>query len=142
MQNGGGTYGGNTGGYDRYGRYNPQGMYDRAGAAPVDPRQVIRDAERNLQAIRQASRDNPELARDVAGLEREIQNLAVGNPSGPELEARLSRTVLPQLESLEVRVRNEIDAANGGQVRSPATDRIPAGYGNDVAEYYRRVNKK
>ena len=94
-----------------------------------------------FRSIRQANRDNPEIARDAAALEKELQNLAVGNPSGPELEQRLSRTVLPQLESLEVQLRHELDEANGGQVRNPTADRTPAGFANDVAEYFRRLSR-
>jgi hypothetical protein len=138
---GGGQQTGGAGGYDRYGRYNPQGIYDRPGAAPVDPREIVRDAQRDLRNIQQANRDNREIAGQAAALERELQNLAVGNPSGPELEARLSRTILPQLESLEVQLRQQADAAEGGQVRNPGTERAPAGYAPDVAEYYRRLSR-
>jgi hypothetical protein len=139
---GGGAYGGGSyGGYDRFGRYNPQGIYDRTNLPPVDPRQIVREAQRDLQGIRQAYRDRPELAGQAAALERELQNLAVGNPSGPELEQRLSRTILPQLESLEVQLRQRLAEEEGGQVRSGATDRTPAGFAADVAEYFRRLSR-
>lgn len=107
----------------------------------MDPRQIVRDAQRDLQGIRQTNRDNKDIANQAAALERELQNLAVGNPSGPELEQRLSRTVLPQLESLEVQLRHELDAAQGGQVRSAAADRAPAGFAVDVQEYFRKLSK-
>jgi hypothetical protein len=80
------------------------------------------------------------LANQAAAVERELSNLAIGNPSGPELEQRLSRTVLPQLESLEVQLRQELDAEKGGQVRNPASDRTPAGFAADVAEYFRKLS--
>jgi hypothetical protein len=97
--------------------------------------------QRDLRAIQQANRDNREIAGQAAALEREISNLAIGNPSGPELEARLSRTVLPQLESLEVQLRVELDKEKGGQVRSPGMEKTPAGFAVDVQEYYRKLSR-
>jgi hypothetical protein len=139
---GGGPIGGNYGGgYDRYGRYYPEGVYDRAGLPPVDPSQTARDLNRDLATIAQANRGNREITTQVQDLQRELQNLAVGNPSGPELENRLSRAILPKLESLEVQLRQEIDKEKGGQARSAATDRTPAGFAEGVAEYYRRLGR-
>jgi hypothetical protein len=107
----------------------------------VDPRQIIRDTQRDLRGIREGNRDNPDIANQAAALDRELTNLAVGNPSGPEREARLARTILPQLESLEVQLRHELDAELGGQVRSPASDKTPAGFASNVAEYFRKLGR-
>jgi hypothetical protein len=49
--------------------------------------------------------------------------------------------VLPQLESLEVQLRAELDKENGGQVRSPGTEKTPAGFATDVAEYFRKLGR-
>jgi hypothetical protein len=144
QQQGGNQYGAggpNGGNIDRYGRYNPQGVYDRPGVTPVDPRQIAQEARRDLAEIRAAYRDNPELAGQVQRLERALQDLTFGNPSGPELQERLNRTILPQLETLEVQLRTELAAEQGGQVRSAATDRTPAGYADAIAEYFRRLSR-
>jgi len=38
-------------------------------------------------------------------------------------------------------MRREIDQTAGGQVRSGGSDKMPAGYADQVAEYYRNLNK-
>ncbi len=53
----------------------------------------------------------------------------------------MSRTILPQLESLEVQLRSELDKEKGGQVRNPTSDRTPAGFAADVAEYFRKLSR-
>jgi hypothetical protein len=138
--NGGAYNGGNYGGYDRFGRYNPQGLYDPRNATPVDPNQVLRDAQRDLAGIRAAVRDNRDLSNQAAALERQLQDLTLGNPSGPELQERLGRTILPQLETLEVGLRQEL-AKTEGQVRSASTDRTPVGFSESVQEYFRKLSR-
>jgi hypothetical protein len=138
----GGNYGATNGGYDRFGRYNPQGLYDPRNGTPVDPRQVIRDAQRDVAQLRQSQslRDNRDLSSQASALEKELQDLTFGNPSGPELQDRLSRQILPQLESLEVGLRQEL-AKPEGQVRSASTDRTPVGFGDAVQEYFRKLSR-
>ncbi|MEP7354840.1 MAG: hypothetical protein ABI824_16545, partial [Acidobacteriota bacterium] len=141
-QNGGnGGYYGGTPQYDRFGRFNPQGFYDRPDLPPVDQQQVLREAQRQVQGIRQAAQGNRELIAQANEVEQAIQSLVTGNPSGPELQDRLARTVLPQLETLEVGLRQELAKTQSGQVRSPSTDKTPAGYAANVEEYYRKLGR-
>ncbi|PYT18095.1 MAG: hypothetical protein DMG59_05495 [Acidobacteria bacterium] len=74
-------------------------------------------------------------------MEREVSRLDIGDISTPELQNRLNREVLPNLEALEVRLRRQLDEQDGGQVRSGATDKVPAGYVDAVAEYFRKLSK-
>jgi hypothetical protein len=91
--------------------------------------------------MRQQFRANPDVSREIADLQSEITKLNFGNPSGPELQDRLNRTVLPQLESLEVQLRREAAEEQGGQVRSAAGDRVPPGFVDSVAEYWRKLSR-
>ena len=49
--------------------------------------------------------------------------------------------VLPNLEALEVQMRREADKQSGDQVRSGSTDRVPPGFTDAVAEYFRKLSK-
>ena len=49
--------------------------------------------------------------------------------------------MLPQLETLEVQMRQKLGEETGGQVRSAGTERMPAGYAAAVEEYFRQLGK-
>ena len=102
---------------------------------------MTRDFARELNEMRQQFKDDPDVSRQIADLQSEITKLNFGDPSGPELQQRLSRTILPQLETLEVQLRRQAAEEQGGQVRSGASDRVPAGYVDSVAEYFRKLSR-
>jgi hypothetical protein len=63
---------------------------------------------------------------------------AFQNPQ--ELSDRLSREILPEMERIELQVRREL-GEGGSQVRNSASDPVPPGYADAVAEYFRRLSK-
>lgn len=136
--NGGGGQWGN-----RYynGRFAPEGFFEPNDPRGNDPQRQIQAATRQLNDMRQQFKDNPDLARQVGDVEREISRLAVGDISSAELQNRLNREVLPNLEALEVQLRRQVESQNGDQVRSGSTDKVPAGYADAVAEYFRKLSK-
>ena len=144
--NGGNRYGGPNGGaYDPrlgYGRFNQQGAYDLPDKmGQINPNQVARDAARELSELRTQFKDDPEVFKQISDLEREVERLETGDTAGPELQQRLNRTILPNLETLEVQLRRQAEEKGNGQVRSGATDKVPAGYTDQVAEYFRKLSK-
>jgi hypothetical protein len=144
-QNGGGNQfgGGNRGGYigGQFGRWNPQGWYDLPDGRRVDPSQITRDFGRELNDMRQRFKDDPDMARQIADVEKALTQATVGDTSGPVLQERLNRTVLPQLETLEVQMRQKLGEETGGQVRSAGTERMPDGFRNSIEEYFRQLGK-
>jgi hypothetical protein len=125
----------------QWGRWNPQGWYDLPDGRRVEPGQILRDYARDLNDMRQRFKDDPEMARQISDVEKALTGLNVGNTSGPELQERLSRQVLPQLETLEVQMRQKAGQETGGQVRSAGSDRMPAGFADAVSEYFRQLGK-
>lgn len=161
-QNGGNQFGGNRnggrvgtnngynygygGGYidprDSYGRYNPQGLYQNTEPLTgTDEAQSMQDARRMLDEMRQYFRDNQDVATQIGDLQRELQKINVGDVASPELQQRIGRTILPQLETLEVQMRRELANEDAGQVRSGGAERAPAGYAESVAEYFRKLSQ-
>jgi hypothetical protein len=148
QQNGGGY--GSPGGYGQrggrqyggpYGRFGPEGMYDAPLDRPVDPNEAARLAARDLNDMRQLFKDNPDIQKEITEVEHELQKLTVGDIATPELQQRLNREVLPNLEALEVKLRRQVEEQGGGQVKSGATDKVPAGFSDAVAEYFRKLSK-
>jgi hypothetical protein len=102
---------------------------------------VVRDYARDLEDLRQRFKDDPEMARQIADVERALTQANVGETSGPVLQERLSRTVLPQLETLEVQMRQKVGEETGGQVRSAGSERMPDGFRESISEYFRQLGK-
>ncbi len=147
-QNGGGfnqygTAGGGNpyGSRDPYGRFQNRPMYEPVDPKSFNPQQAIQSATRQLNDMRQMFKDNPDIQRQVGDVEREISRLQVGDISSAELQNRLNHVILPNLESLEAQVRKEVEQKNGEQVRSGASDKVPAGYAAAVEEYFRKLSK-
>jgi len=142
-QNGGNQFGGGPrgGAYigGQFGRWNPQGYYDMPDGRRVDPSQVVRDYARDLNDLRQRFKDDPEMSKQISDVEKALTQANVGDTSGPTLQDRLSRTVLPQLETLEVQMRQKLGEETGGQVRSAGTERMPDGFREAVSEYFRQL---
>jgi len=91
-----------------------------------------------LNQLRDFMRTNPDFASDYLNLMHAL-NSGVGNDA--ELEGRISREVLPNIERLELELRRKLDEKNGDQVRSAGTETIPQGYSEAVADYYRKLSK-
>jgi hypothetical protein len=103
---------------------------------------VYREGMRDLSQLRQAVQDNPELARDIQDLIREMQRLDPKRfPGNPELVERLVSQVMPGIEQLELQLRRKLEEKQSGQVRTGAAEVVPPGYADAVAEYFRRLSK-
>ncbi|HTB10261.1 MAG TPA: hypothetical protein VK752_01750 [Bryobacteraceae bacterium] len=145
----GGGYGspgyGQRGGNRQYGagfgRFGPEGMYDAPLDRPVDPNEAVRLAARDLNEMRQLFKDNPDVQKQIGEVEHDLQKLTVGDIATAELQQRLNREVLPNLQALEVKLRREVEEQGGGQVKSGATDKVPPGFSDAVAEYFRKLSK-
>jgi hypothetical protein len=124
-----------------YGRFGPEGMYDTPLDRPVDPNETARLAARDLNDMRQLFKDNPDIQKEITDVEHELQKLTIGDIATPELQQRLNREVLPNLQALEVKLRRQVEEQGGGQVKSGATDKVPAGFSDAVAEYFRKLSK-
>jgi len=62
--------------------------------------------------------------------------------SSDTLVDRIQNTMLPALTALEAQLRLKELQRSGGVVRSETNARVPEGYGEAVAEYFRKLNEK
>ena len=64
----------------------------------------------------------------------------MNEPRYPLLE-RIT-AALAGVEQVEMELRRKVEEANGGgSVRSPGGEKVPPGYADKVAEYYRKLGK-
>ena len=132
---------GRNGAYGGFGRFQPEGFYDVPDVQGTDPGSVARDAQLQLNDLKDQFKDNPDAQHEINDLNGQIQRMQMGSTASPELDARINREILPKLEALETRLRRQIDEAETGQVRSGSTDRVAPGYTDAVAEYFRKLSK-
>ena len=100
------------------------------------------NAARDLSQARQDVRETDAgLGRDAEQLLKELQKLNLASASGPQLDERIQRQLLPALERLELELRRKVEGEKSGQVRSAGSEPVPTGYSESVAEYFRRLSK-
>jgi hypothetical protein len=98
---------------------------------------------RELSQLRSELREtSPDLEREVQEALRELQKYDPAKiAADPLLAERIRSAVLPSIEQLELQLRRKLEGADSGQVRTSAAERVPQGYADAVAEYFRRLSK-
>jgi hypothetical protein len=103
----------------------------------------MRDQIRALEQAQPLLEGNKELSRDLQNLLREFQSMqAQGGPAASALlDERIRSQLLGDVEQIELQLRRMLEEKQGGNVRSGASQPVPAGYSEAVAEYFRRLSK-
>jgi hypothetical protein len=108
---------------------------------PQEFQQTYRDTMQSLQQLQGQLRDDPNMARDVQGLMRDLRELnPFGGGNDPLLAERIG-AALAGVEQVEMELRRKVEEVNGGSVRSSGGEKVPPGYADKVAEYYRKLGK-
>jgi hypothetical protein len=155
-QNGGRQAGpvGNPGGgaVDRYGNIN--GGYDpgntrisgravapQQGPNPADAQREIDQGLNLLNGVRAVVQDSPEARRELQALIDQMRSLDPRRfPGNPGLVEQMHQQLLSNVDALELQLRRQLDEKQGGTIRNTDPAKIPAGYQNSVAEYYRKLS--
>ncbi len=154
MQGQQGQEGQRGGGGDRqspgYSSMNSGNQPNVQGSAPQGRNQVntgqmqraFSDGLRDLREMRRELSDSPESRQEVERVIREMQGIDPSRfPGNPQLVDKMRAQVLPALEQLELQLRRELDASEPGVARTGTSDKVPQGYSNAVAEYFRKLSK-
>jgi hypothetical protein len=82
------------------------------------------------------------MVRDLQALIRDMQRL---NPftyaNDPLLAERIQAALISGVVQVELQLRRKVDESAGGSVRSPGGEKVPQGYADAVAEYFRKLSK-
>jgi hypothetical protein len=115
------------------------------GAPPQsDPRAIertLRETIRDLSQMQRSMQGNPEVARDIQDLIRDMQQIDPRRFQGKELDQRIESQAVAGLAQIELDLRRLLDGTQGGNVRADAAHEAPRGYQNAVADYFRRLSK-
>jgi hypothetical protein len=131
----------NAGGVGRTGSAGPfNGSSGSYGYDPASER-IIREGVRNLTQL--PLEGNRDIARDIQALARQWQTLETQRMAGgsPLLDDRIKNQLLGEIEQIELQLRRLVEDKQGGNVRSGASQPVPPGYADAVAEYFRKLSK-
>lgn len=118
----------------------PQPVAPDTSPIPGDTESAIAQEIGELSQLRQAVANDPEALRQVQELIRQMQALDPRRfTANREVLDQLHTQVLSEVDALELRLTA---AQQSGQVRSPAGDKVPDGYQDAVAEYFRQLSKR
>jgi hypothetical protein len=127
-------------GNNRYGSQvpHPAGPTDASGNPPVAER-TFQLGMRELNQLRHLVQNDPEAAKQLADLVRQMQRLDPSRfPGNPAMIEQMHQEVLSSIDKLELQLQR--DAAPNG-ARTGKSYAVPSGYEESVADYYRRLSK-
>jgi hypothetical protein len=128
-------------GYNTYGGPgHDQPAPTDASGNPADSEREFAQRMRELNQLRQMVASDPQAAKDVADLTRQMQNLDPARfPGNPAIVEQMHREVLNAVDKLELQLQRQ-NLSSSARAGKPNT--IPPGYQESVAEYYRRLSEE
>jgi hypothetical protein len=61
-------------------------------------------------------------------------------PGNPALVEQIHQQLVSSVDALELQLRRQLDENRGGTIRNTDPTKVPAGYQDSVAEYYRKLS--
>ena len=121
--------------------------YGHAGDRPTpagpstaeDAERTIQQGLRELNQLQHLVQNDPQAAKEVAELARQMQRLDPSRfPGNPAMVERMQRDLLSSIDKLELLLRRE---GASSVARTGKSDAVPTEYQESVADYYRRLSK-
>jgi len=106
---------------------------------PPDRELTYRQGMSELRELRQAVKGDPEAAKEVEKLARQMQQLDPSRfPGNPAMVEQMHQEMLNSVDRLELQLERD-EVSTDARTGKPYV--VPAGYQESVAEYYRRLSK-
>jgi len=126
-------------GNNTYGHPQRQSAPTDASGNPPDVEGAYRQGMHELSRLRQRVKDDPQAAKNVAELTRQMEHLDPSRfPGNPSMVEEMHREILSSLDRLELQLQHD---GISPQARTGRSYSVPPGYQDSVAEYYRRLSK-
>jgi hypothetical protein len=111
------------------------------GPNPADTQRQIDQGLNLLNQVRAVVQDSPEARQQLQSLIDQMRNLDPSRfPGNPALVEQMHQQLVSGVDALELQLRRELDENQGGTIRNTDPTKVPAGYQDSVAEYYRKLS--
>jgi hypothetical protein len=111
------------------------------GPNPADTQRQIDQGLNLLNGIRAAVQDSPESRQQLQSLIDQMRNLDPKPfPGNPALVDQMHQQLVSGVDALELQLRRQLDENRGGTIRNADSAKVPAGYRESVADYYRKLS--
>ena len=111
------------------------------GTNPADAQRDIDQGLNLLNGVRAVVQDSPEARRELQSLIDQMRNLDPRRfPGNPGLVEQMHQQLTSGVDALELQLRRQLDEKQGGTIRNADPSKVPAGYQESVAEYYRKLS--
>ena len=118
-----------------------QPVAPRGGPAPADTQREIEQGLNLLNRIGGVVQDSPEARQELQALIDQMRNLDPSRfPGNPALVEQMHQQLVSDVDALELQLRRQLDENRGGTIRNTDPAKVPAGYQDSVAEYYRKLS--
>ena len=121
-------------------RITGRAVAPQQGPNPADIQRQIDQGLNVLNQVRAAVQDSPEARQQLQSLVDEMRRLDPSRfPGNPGLVEQMRQQLVSGVDALELQLRRQLDE-NRGTIRNTDPTKIPAGYQDSVAEYYRKLS--
>jgi hypothetical protein len=111
------------------------------GPNPADTQRQIEQGLNLLNQVRAAVQESPEAKQELESLIEQMRKLDTGGfPDKPALVEQMHQQLVSSVDALELQLRRQLDESRSGAIRNTDPTKVPAGYQDSVAEYYRRLS--
>ena len=146
-QNGNANGGGNRdstiyGNYDTGNtRITGRAVTPQRGPNPADTQREIEQGLNLLNGVRSVAQDSPEARQQLRTLIDQMRSLDPSRfPGNPALVEQMRQQLTSGVDALELQLRRQLEESHGGTIRNTDPAKVPAGYQDSVAEYYRKLS--
>jgi hypothetical protein len=118
-----------------------QAVAPQQGPNPADAQSQIDQGLNLLNQVKAVVQDTPEARQQLQALIDQMRNLDPKRfPGNPALVEQMHQQLVSEVDALELQLRRKLDESQGGMIRNTDPTRVPAGYRDSVAEYYRKLS--
>ena len=122
-------------------RISGQAVAPQQGPNPADTQRQIDQGLNLLNQVRAVVQDSPEARQQLQSLIDQMRNLDPSRfPGNPALVEQMHQQLVSGVDALELQLRRQLDENQGGTIRNTDPTKVPAGYQDSVAEYYRKLS--
>jgi hypothetical protein len=121
-------------------RITGRAVAPQTGPNPADTQREIDQGLDLLNRVRASVQVTPEARQQLQTLIDEMRSLDPSRfPGNPALVEQMHQQLVSQVDALELQLRRQLEN-QGGTIRNADPTKVPPGYQDSVAEYYRKLS--